>query len=76
MQVKSHEDRKEMPEECDGCGTTTDQLERFTGYGPGYQIHWYCPYCSNSLIVNTHTGQTLSAMFCVLEKRLLEKYCG
>ncbi|RLI38803.1 hypothetical protein DRO66_00510 [Candidatus Bathyarchaeota archaeon] len=41
-------DRLEQPEECDGCGFRTIELERYLSYGPGSQVEWLCPYCHNT----------------------------
>ena len=76
MQVDSPDDRKEMPEECDNCGFKSEDLKRFSNYGPGYQVEWLCPYCRHIHSVDNDPGgikKTMASLFNQLEKILVEK---
>jgi hypothetical protein len=46
MKVDNENDRKEPPEECDNCGESGVELERFYHFGPGHNVDWLCCYCS------------------------------
>lgn len=70
MRVDSPDERQEMPEECDECGSFDITLERFGSYGPGYQVDWLCPYCANSISKKEEISRILASMFNVLEKRI------
>jgi hypothetical protein len=71
MRVESEHDRKEKPEECDGCSDSKAGLTRYYSYGPGHQVRWLCPYCE--VASASEYRATLSAMFNVLERRLRVK---
>lgn len=70
MRVDKEDDRLEMPEECDHCGSMV-KLTRYSHYGPGYNIDWLCPYCAcdftrgDSDVVNS-----IAVMLNTLEQRI------
>ncbi len=69
MQVERKNDRMEMPENCDNCGSDV-KLKRFSRYGLGYQVEWLCPYCSVAFQKEEVLVRTMAQMFNLLEKRL------
>jgi hypothetical protein len=72
MRVGDPDERQEMPEECDACGSLVE-LKRFYHYGPGDNVEWLCPYCAASFFKESDTSRTMAGMFHVLEKRLRNK---
>lgn len=72
MRVNNPDDRAEMPEECDNCGSSV-KLKRFSHYGPGHQVEWLCRYCANITGKGSDIVHSIAAMFNELEKALQEK---
>jgi hypothetical protein len=73
--------RHEKPEECEGCGWPTKQLE-FHGSGRGTEDegmpftqadHWFCRVCSSGMAFEVHQGRVSHAIaqaFNVLLERI------
>lgn len=68
VRVETPDDRKEKPEECDGCGDGKAKLTRYYRYGPWHQVDWLCPYCE--VASDNEQRRMLAAMFNVLERKL------
>ena len=70
MQVENENDRQEMPDECDVCGSSVP-LERFQSFGPGHHVDWLCSYCANDFTHGQNSVvKSIAAMLNKLEERL------
>ena len=70
MKVENQDDRKEMPEECDSCGSKVN-LKRFEHYGPGYNVDWLCHYCTCDFSRGKNdVVKSVAAMLNVFEERI------
>lgn len=57
-------EENEKPEECQGCGASEVDMEKYENF----KTRWLCTYCANSFNVEETTN--MASMFNALEKRM------
>ena len=73
MRVENENDRMEMPEECDNCGSEVP-LTRYYNYGPGHNVKWLCHYCDLDHTQGESVElKSIAAMLNELERTLAAK---